>query len=1526
MTVFEEALAIARQAYRNRDWARAMQMGQGAIAHLRQHPGTVSPMEAAEAWLLVGLLSQQTGNLDAAITAYQEAIALCPTEAKLYNNLGTALKAKGAYAAATEAYQQALFHQPHYPEVYLNLGNLAQQQGESQTAIAHYQSALRQHPYYADALHNLGWVYQQQGQFQEAIAHYRQAIAQSPNNPEFHNAMGNVLQRLQQFEAALPHYQEAIALRPDDPAFYSNLGAAYQELGRLPESAQYYRRAIALNPHYADAYYNLGNNYKAQDRLRDSVRVYQRAIALRPQYPQALNNLGLVLYELGHLKEAIATYTQAIALRNDYPDAHLNRGLARLQQGEFQGGFADYEWRWQVTGINFKPPREFPQPQWDGSPLAGQTILLHAEQGLGDTLQFIRYVPLVVARGGRVVVECQAPLVNLLTQMPQVHQVVARGETLPEFQVHAPLMSLPHLFGTTLETIPNSIPYLTVSRSLPLPGLEKSDRRIRVGVVWSGSSGNLNDRLRSCGLAALLPLFDLPGVQFYALQKEVRPEDKALLQQLVSQGKLWDVSALLTDFCDTAAIAQQLDVIISVDTSVAHLAGALGRPVWLLLTDAPDWRWLQYRDDSPWYPTARLFRQTQRNEWGPVVQRVRLLLSAIVRSHDQQPIPLTEQQRATEWMAQANQCRSSDRPRAIHLYQQALALNPYDYRIYNNLGVALRQQGEISAAIAAYACAITLHPSFADAHYNLGNLWRERREFTRSIYHYRQAIAHQPNANTWNNLGNSLKELGDVSAAIAAYEEAIALQPDHASAHHNLGYAKLLLGDLKTGFAEYEWRWRVANFAAPRPWAVPQWDGSDLNGATILLHGEQGLGDAIQFCRYVPLVAERGGRVVVEGRSPLLRLLATVPGVTAVVDRDRPKSEVQPDLQPEVHAPLMSLPHLFGTTLDTIPATVPYLYPPEPAQPLPGVGDRPKIGLVWAGSPTHLNDAQRSLHLVQLMDLLSLPIDLYSLQKGAAAEQRHNLPESVTLHDLGDRLQDFADTASILTQLDLVVTVDTAIAHLAGALGRPVWVLLPAAPDWRWMLDREDSPWYPTMRLFRQPSLGNWDSAIAHLVQALKTEFGLGGPTPTPKGQPVAEGTVRPRPAPLPAESSIPATAIGIGWQLSPATGWGIYGINLALQLIKGGHPPFPLLPPSATPATPFNPLHWALLRPAFAQQQRWAAVQNKSDQQPFLTQGRSLPCVVLKGLGNQCIAAPTLEGVTGRATVGVIFFEESHWSTAALERAKSYDRLITGSTWNEQVLRAHGINQVATVFQGIDPTIFHPAPAGRWWGDRFIIFSGGKLEYRKGQDIVIEVFRQFRDRHPDALLLTAWHNAWPATLAGLETAGYVTHPPSIDAQGKLPILPWLETQGIPPASVIDVGAIPNHLVGAILREATVALFPNRAEGGTNLAAMESLACGVPTILSANTGHLDLIQPRHATDPPHCYALHQQTIVRPTSLNRYVDGWGESEVEEILQVLEQVYSDRPTAQQVGQAGAHFMAQWSWEQQVQQLLAQLPESP
>lgn len=431
---------------------------------------------------------------------------------------------------------------------------------------------------------------------------------------------------------AVQHYQKGelsqaeqicfsiLEQQPNQVEALQLLGIIACKTGLVEEGIAHYQKLIALRPDWAETYYNLGKALKQRGNFEEAIAHFQQALSKRADFVEAEYNLGHTLQELGKLDEAIACYNHVLELNPQFIDACWNRALALLLSGDFVQGFANYECRWQQAEFlkhNPRPP--YSQPAWDGSNLNGRTILIHGEQGFGDAIQFIRYVPLIQQRGGRVIVGCRAPLLRLFSTLSGIDRLVASGGFIPEFDVYAPLMSLPYLLGTTLETIPAQIPYLRAPQSKILLKTPLRTHR-KVGMAWA--VGNKDRSLlskRSCELSHFLPLLGTPGIAFYSLQKGPRVAE---LEQLDDPRLVQDLNTHLRNFADTAAVIKQLDLVITVDTAVAHLAGALGKPVWVLLPFAPDWRWMLGRDDSPWYPTMRLFRQERPNDWSRVFSHV----------------------------------------------------------------------------------------------------------------------------------------------------------------------------------------------------------------------------------------------------------------------------------------------------------------------------------------------------------------------------------------------------------------------------------------------------------------------------------------------------------------------------------------------------------------------------------------------------------------------------------------------------------------------------------------------------------------------------------------------------------------------------------------------------------------------------------------------------------------------------------------------------------------------------------------
>jgi tetratricopeptide (TPR) repeat protein/glycosyltransferase involved in cell wall biosynthesis len=1107
-----------------------------------------------------------------------------------------------------------------------------------------------------------------------------------------------------------------------------------------------------------------------------------------------------------------------------------------------------------------------------------------------------------------------------------------------------------------------------------------------------------------------------------------------------------------------------------------------------------------------------------------------------------------------------------DRARAA--YEQALAIHSEYPEAINNLGTVYRGMRRPELALPMFLRALELKPGYLDAMHNLslglppgvpgaelieGRLraevartpddaaplavlavflqesgrFAEARELANEVVR-RDA----DNIDGWTVLGICAAEALDLREALRCYDRALAIDPRAGVVRWNRAIALLALGDYEEGWQEYESRWNLVHMALDRRLVDrKEWNGGSLDGKTILVYTEQGLGDAIQFARFGAELKKKWktARIVVECDPSLVSLFATCDWVEAAIARGVERPEF------DEHVALLSLPRILGAPLDALP-TEP-AFPPVRRPIASRIRKRDgelHVGIVWGGRSPNPALARRSLPLDLLAPIARIPnVRLHSLQVGDTSGQLERSSFRARINDLAPDIKDFVDTAAAMRELDLVLTIDTSVAHLAGALGVPVWVMLIRNADWRWLLDRTDSPWYPSARLFRQKTAGDWESVANDVAAALRElasahsenqngarpgddnvnvpmaelaslqrdaagaprftlsvplpmlanpetfasyaleltgdgvdaearnffdqelrstdavfdySAGLGltalgaatapnapalvvaiadseqearvvrdaargagrdssvfahartesidlgvdallerhaleaarvivrvqrpGEVPTllptaaeslmqgrvaaivwnlrgPTGSGIdwtdqltldglsslgfehfelvedeqgpllnalngapASRTVfslivaRFEAGPQPVADANHVPVIGMDWQVGATSGWGVYGQNLTRRLLSTGMAlPAPMIAPdfdgmsAATTET---------LAPIVATHLEFAAALGEKN-------GRMLhvPFTMLRALGNGLHISPSSAAVNAPRNVGVVFFESTDLDRGAIERAKRFDRIIAGSTWNAEVLRAHGLDNVVTVLQGIDATAFKARPRKARRHDRFVVFSGGKLEYRKGQDIVVAAFREFVRRHPEAKLMIAWHNHWPQTMNEVSTAGHVRGVPTV-VGGRADMTRWLEQNGIPAASVIDLGLRGNAEMASLIADADVALFTNRAEGGTNLVAMECLAAGVPTILSANTGHLDLI------DDSRCFALRRQGASRPTPSFRGVDGWGESSVDEAVAALERVHGDPDEASRRASNAAVWMRGLSWDAQIDKL--------
>lgn len=564
----------------------------------------------------------EAGRLNAAAEVLRDFLAVSPDHLPGLNLRAIIAIRAGNGAEAEAALQRIIALHPGYFDAYNNLGVLLQNTGRLEEAEAAFRTAIGINPGDPSARCNLGHLLQATGRLDEAESAYWLAIRLKPDYAEAHCNLGTLLRLTQRWEYAETAFRVALRIDPDHGDASHGLAAILAETGRPDEAEAAYRLALQIAPDYANGYNNYGGLLQELGRYEEAEAAYRTALRIDPRHAGAHLNLGVVLSTFGFLAEAEAECRTVLDIEPGFADAHVLWALMDLLRGDFASGWARYERRWQ--GVFKSVKRHYAQPEWDGRPFPGRTLLIHGEQGLGDKIQFVRYVPLLARMGGRVVLECAPPLYRLFGTVAGVAELVREGDPLPDFDLHCSMLSLPFLLETRLDTIPAEVPYLAAPTEGPeLPA--RPGAPFKVGLHWAGNAEHKNDRFRSLPFDVLEPLFAVPGITWAILQKERRPEG---FDALARERGWLDPMAGAGDFADTAALVGQLDLVIGADTAVIHLAGALGKPGWVLLPAVPDWRWLLEREDSPWYPGLRLFRQKTMNDWPELIGRVAEALAA----------------------------------------------------------------------------------------------------------------------------------------------------------------------------------------------------------------------------------------------------------------------------------------------------------------------------------------------------------------------------------------------------------------------------------------------------------------------------------------------------------------------------------------------------------------------------------------------------------------------------------------------------------------------------------------------------------------------------------------------------------------------------------------------------------------------------------------------------------------------------------------------------------------------------------
>lgn len=806
-----------------------------------------------------------------------------------------------------------------------------------------------------------------------------ESLSDEPNNIDLLNSLGIYYSENNLFDKSIKIFQQALRIDNQNSTLLYNLANTYKKGVQYKKALSLYKRAVSFDNQLYQAYFQLGNIYLENNHFHEATFYFKKAIDIKQDYKEALCNLGVCYYRMCLLSDAISQYNRVLEIDPDYPDAHYNLALALFMSGDYKSGFVEYEWRFKTRLLKpFNPKR----PIWLGQISEGLRLHVACEQGFGDMIQFIRFINKLNEKNLKVAVQCPIGLSSLFENSFKTATFLQ--EEPDDYDFFIPLMSIPRLLNISLDNIPNEMPYLYPKTYIIEKWAKKidvSDDLLKVGICWRGSKENKRGNYRSIPDNLIIPLLQTKDIVSYNLMKD-KIDDTCF-----DTSNFIDLSEGFYDFEQTAGLIANLDLIITIDTVIAHLAGAMGKPVFLILHYSSDWRWMLNTTVSPWYPTIKIFRQSEPNNWKDVLELVK-----------------------SQLLIEKSQLRTHKKS--------------FQYNI-----------------------------SYASEDFSKDN-------FQVSLLNKcRQFIA--------------LKRYDD---AIACLKDVITIKPDFVEAYWELSLLLLRDKNFLEGWKYYEWRKKLPEtinyYNYPK---ILEWDGKIIKGKRILVYDEQGFGDAIQFIRFLRPLTDGGMVVTIICRDELARLFKQFSGLNDVIPRSKPYGEY------DCVVSMMSLPYLLGVGFDDLFIKTPYFHIPQSdtIKWRAILKDGMNIGFVLSSRKSNIKD----MVIREFMPILDVQgIHFFNLDKS-----REYTIDSVT--NVSGDFTDFYDTASFIECLDLVITVDTAVAHVAGALNREVWLMLPFHSDWRWFEGDDTTVWYPTMRIFKQKESLNWKSVINEIRQKLLERF-----------------------------------------------------------------------------------------------------------------------------------------------------------------------------------------------------------------------------------------------------------------------------------------------------------------------------------------------------------------------------------------------------------------------------------------------------
>lgn len=1058
-----------------------------------------------ESFIWLGVAYYNFGNYKSAISNFKKVLeTLGSLPEQIYNYYCTSFLNLGQYDEGIKETKNAIEIYENSAELNNTYGLLLAANNKKDEALNYFYKTLKLNNYFLPAMVNIANTYQDLKQFNKAIDYSKEALKNHPDILQFNQIIGNCYLNINKPDESIKYFK-LIAEKSEDPKLCNNYGIALQRIHNYHLANHYFLKALNLENDNYGYLGNLGNNYALTHNFEKALECFNKGLEIAPGNKDLISMVGLI----------------------------------KLLTEDFNKGWQLFEYSLtkNVPFANIPDCKEY-----NGENLTGKTILIYSEHGLGDTLQFIRYIPLLKEKGCNIIFEFQKELAPLLFYTNGYYKPLIKNNfDLKDVKsdYYISLLKLPRIFCTNIANIPKLAPIIKLNEALVFKYKSMLNvKKKKIGLVWAGNPIHPNDHNRSIPFAYLKVLFNSPDTHFYLLQKE----NKLLLEEYNVYNNITDLSAELTTLENTAAIIFSLDIIVTVDTMVAHLAGTLNKPTYLLLPFLPDWRWLLNREDSVWYNSIKIFRQINPGDWSfPVEkiykelndnketrlleQQIKLLVNSgkygkaieLLKDDLTKPgnkvnllseialvfINLKEFDTAISILETALKLDDknfeiiynlgycyhllNNFEKASFYYKETLNLNPININALNNLGLIERDFGNINCAEKLFTKAISICFNKPFLHNNLGTINESCGNNALAIENFNTALSIDPNnVDALINLSNVYHYTNKPETSLEIIDKAVKLSPNNPTVRFNRALLLLRIGKLKEGFEEYEYRAKridYPNYSFRKPRLTSL---EEIKGKTILVYDEQGYGDTIQFCRYIKNLNSLGCEVKLLCHPPLVDLMKGCLGISQVIGRTNLGDS---DIEYDYYIPLLSLGMFFESRLEEIKVNVPYILVDHNLQEkwandLIKTG-RLRVGIVWKGKQTPGN-THRTCKLENFVPLFNNKADFYSLQFDLQDEYQIEILKKYNVQNLGNKIKTFNDTAAIISLLDLVISIDTSVAHLSCALGKQTWILLSSKCDWRWHDFRSDSPWYPTATLFRQIEFNKWNTVFAEADKKLK--------------------------------------------------------------------------------------------------------------------------------------------------------------------------------------------------------------------------------------------------------------------------------------------------------------------------------------------------------------------------------------------------------------------------------------------------------